>query len=188
MDELFAAVADGKSKHQGLPGLFRMHLWWSCLAQECRAQPEGSDGTLGSGLVTTLSSTVLLLSPGRSVTLGSIQIPRRPCWHVVPRPFCAGPWTMYGVCLVLTWLQRTKTTRSQYSRLRRASLLSTGHICSFPSESQRDFPAACPRRVLLITRNKYLASCLPWDCQESSEDVALSVYYCVHFCYFSEDV
>lgn len=36
---------------------------------------EGSGDTLGSGLVTALSSTVLLLSPGRSCHFGHCTIP-----------------------------------------------------------------------------------------------------------------
>lgn len=136
MDELFATVASDS--------------WW------IQTSGLGFSGPITGGAAwlrgTVLSPRALLAhlglgrwqhsSPRSScspladpVTLGTLQIPLRPCWHVMPRPFCAGHWTMYRVCLVLTWLERTKTTRTQYSKLRRASLLSTGHIWSFPSES-----------------------------------------------------
>lgn len=133
MDELFAPVADGKSKPQGLgfSGPIADGAAWlrgAVLSQRAAV----AHLCLGWWQQSAAWSSSPRADP---VTSGAIQIPLRPHWHVVPRPFCAGPWTMCTVCLVLTWLEGTKTTRSPYSKLRRASLLSTGHIWSFPSAS-----------------------------------------------------
>lgn len=125
------------------PGLLRTRGWWSWLRSALLSQ-RVLMAQLGLGWWQH-SSTALLLSPGWSCHFRHCTNPTEVPLGCGARALLCRTLAMYRVCLELTWLEWTKTTRSQYSKLGRASLLSTGHIRSFPSESLYGISCCLPQ-------------------------------------------
>lgn len=152
MDELFAPVADGKSKPQGLgfSGPIADGAAW--LGQPgCCAQPEGCGGTLVSGLVTAVSSTVLF-SPGRSCHFRRCTNPTEaPLACSAKALLCRTLDNVYGLPGV-NLAGGDEDHQVPVQQIKEGFLAKHWtHLKFSLCESQWDFPAACPRVVLLIS-------------------------------------